>query len=80
MGGDAHPDERRAAAKANRVRRPRGCRGERTGEAEGEIVDRLRTEPRPVVWHNGGLESDSVGGRGVVIHGSVKPAKRHQLV
>ena len=32
MGGDAHPDERRAAAKANRVRRPRRCRAERTGE------------------------------------------------
>ena len=31
---------------------------------EGEIVDRLRTKPRPVVWHNGELESDSIGGRG----------------
>ena len=32
---------------------------------EGEIVDRLRTEPSPVVCQNGGLESDSVGGRDV---------------
>ena len=29
-------------------------------------MDRLRTEQRPGVWHTGGLESDGVGGRGVV--------------
>ena len=34
--------------------------------AEGERVDRLHTDRRPGVWHNGGLKSDGVGGRGVV--------------
>ena len=28
-------------------------------------VDILRKERRPGVWHNGGLGSDGVGGRGV---------------
>ena len=43
MGGDAHPNERRAAAKVNRVRKHSGCSAERTGR-EREKVDRLRTE------------------------------------
>ena len=29
---------------------------------EGEIVDRLRPERHPGVWHSGGLESDGVKG------------------
>ena len=41
MGGDAHPNERRVAAKANRVRKLSGCSAERTGW-EGERVNRLR--------------------------------------
>ena len=57
MGGGAHANERRVAAKASRVRKPRGCSAERTGW-EGERVDRLRTERHPGVWHSGGLESD----------------------
>ena len=31
VGGGAHPNERRAVAKANRVRKPRGCSAERAG-------------------------------------------------
>ena len=62
---DAHSNERRAVAKANRVRKPRGCKAERT-EWEGGRVDRLRTERCPGVWHSEELESDGVGGsRGV---------------
>ena len=60
-GGHAHSNERRAAAKANRVRKPWACSAERTGW-EGERVDRLRTERHPGVWHNGGLESDGIEG------------------
>ena len=37
---------------------------ERTGW-EGEIVDGLRTEWHPGVWHSGESESDGVGGRAV---------------
>ena len=48
MGGDAHPNERRAAAKVNRVRKRRGCSAERTGWEE-ERVNRLRTERHPGV-------------------------------
>ena len=59
MSGDAHSDEWRAAAKANRVRKPRGCSAEKTGW-EGEIVGRLRTERHAGVWHNGGLKSDGI--------------------
>ena len=43
MGGDAHPNERRAAAKANRVRKPRGRSAERKGwegEKSGPIAYR----------------------------------------
>ena len=62
MGGDAHPNERRAVAKkANHVRKPRGRGAERTGWEE-EIMDRLCTERHAGVWHNGGLESDGVKG------------------
>ena len=58
---DAHPDERRPVAKANRLRKPRGCSTERTGW-EGQRVDRLRTERHQGVWHSEGLESDGVKG------------------
>ena len=58
-----HPHERRTVANANRVWKPYGCSAVRTGW-EGEIVDRLRTERRPVMLNSGGLESDGVGGRG----------------
>ena len=64
VGGCAHPNERRAAAKTSRVRRPWGCSAERTGW-EGERVDRLRTKQHPGVWYSGGLESDGGGGWGV---------------
>ena len=52
MGGDTHPDERRAAAKANRVWKPCGYSAQRT-EWEGERVDRLRTERHPSVGITG---------------------------
>ena len=61
MDGDAHPNERRAAAEANCVWKPSGCSAEGTGW-EGEIMDRLRTERHPGVWHSGGLESEGVKG------------------
>ena len=57
VGGDAPANERRAAAEANRFRKPWGCSTEGTGW-EGKRVDRLRTERHPDVWHSGGLESD----------------------
>ena len=57
VGGSAHSNERRAAAKLNRVRVQCGEDG-----VEGERVDRLRTERHPGVWHSGGLESDGIGG------------------
>ena len=55
VGGDVHPDKRRAPKRI--VFGDLGGAGQR-GRAkwEGEIVHRL---------HDGGLESDSVGGRGV---------------
>ena len=61
VGGDAHPNERRTAAKAKRFRKPRGCSAERAGW-EGQRVDRLNIERHPGVWHSGGLESDDVKG------------------
>ena len=50
--------------KVNCELKPRGCSAERMG-SEGERVDRLRTERRPVVLHSEGLESDGIEGRGV---------------
>ena len=54
VGGDAPPNERRAAAEANRFRKPWGCSTQRTGW-EGERVDRLR----PEMW----VETVTEGGR-----------------
>ena len=51
--GDAHPNERRAVAKVNRVRE-RGCSVERT-EWKGEIVGRLRTDR---IWAFGIIVGD----------------------
>ena len=65
MGVDAHPNERRARAKANRVREPRGCIKERAGrEGERAVMSRLRRQRRPRVWYRGWLESYDVGGKG----------------
>ena len=39
MGEETHPNERRAAVKANRVQKPSGCTAERTGWKEKEWAD-----------------------------------------
>ena len=79
VGRDTHPNERWAAAKVNRFRKPWGCGAERTGW-EGERVGRLRTERHPGVWHNGRLESDGVRGWGVGWDGRRGWAKVHGRV
>ena len=63
MDGGAHPNERRAVAKPNRVRKPLGSSAARTGW-EGERVDRLRSKQPPCAWYSGEIENDG-GGRGV---------------
>ena len=46
MGGDAHPNERRAAAKANRFRKLGGCRGRGRGGKEKEGTDCVQSDIR----------------------------------
>ena len=65
VGGDAHPSGWRPVANKNHVRKHLGCRVEGTVWKDDK-VDRLRTEPRPDVLQCVGLETDGVGGRGVV--------------
>ena len=43
MGGDAHPNERRAVTKANHVRKPLRCSTERMGW-KGESIDCIQSE------------------------------------
>ena len=63
MGGDAHPDERRAVAKVfENLEGAVQCGDDGMGREE-EWIDRLRTERRPGVWHSGGLKSEGVGAR-----------------
>ena len=60
MGGGSHPNERRAAAKANHVRKTLRvqCGEDGAGRRKsGSIAYRATS-----VWHSGGLESDDVGG------------------
>ena len=52
MVGDANP-ERRAVAKANRALENLEGAVRRERVWEGEIVDRLRAERQPGVWHSG---------------------------
>ena len=60
MGGSAHPNERRAAAKrvVFEILRVQ-CGEDGVGRKR---VDILRIERHPGVWHSEGLESDGVGG------------------
>ena len=63
MGGDAPPNERRAAAERSESfsETLRVQYAEKTGW-EGERVDRLHPERHSGVWHNGGLEIDGFKG------------------
>ena len=64
-GGGVHAYERRAVAKANRDRKHWGAGRRGQGRKKKKSAVDRRIERIPGVWHNGGLGSDGVGGRGV---------------